>query len=96
MYFLLFAETWNLSSMIKFLFFLRIFDSLSYIVTLLQSVIYDLHIFMLFYPIFMYMFSLMIAELGLRKMVDNFDNTRLSIEYQFIGNFIQNMVMLES
>lgn len=54
-----------LLALIKSLFFLRIFDSLSYLVTLLRSVIYDLRIFMLFYGILMFMFSLIIGVLGL-------------------------------
>lgn len=44
-------------AMIKTMFFLRIFDNLSYLVTLIRSVIYDLRIFMLFYVILVFMFS---------------------------------------
>ena len=58
-------------ALIKSLFFLRIFDSLSYLVTLLRSVIYDLRIFMLFYAILMFMFSLIIGVLGLSNFTAN-------------------------
>ena len=51
--------------MIKTFFFLRIFSSLSYIVTMLRTVIYDLRIFLLFYAILTILFSLMIGILGI-------------------------------
>lgn len=85
-------------ALVKSLFFLRIFDSLSYLVTLLRGVIYDLRIFMLFYAILMFMFSLMIGVLGLGnfsrdpELVEGLGNTRPGIEYQYIGQFIGNMV----
>ena len=53
-----------LLAMIKTMFFLRIFDNLSYLVTLIRSVIYDLRIFMLFYIILLFMFSQILGVLG--------------------------------
>lgn len=88
-----------LLALIKSLFFLRIFDSLSYLVTLLRSVIYDLRIFMLFYGILMFMFSLIIGVLGLSnfsatpELVEGIAKTSLpGIEYQHIGLFLGNMI----
>jgi len=51
--------------LIKTFFFLRIFDALSPIVTMLTNVIYDLRIFLLFYGILIFLFSLMIGILGI-------------------------------
>jgi hypothetical protein len=48
----------------KTFFFLRIFSSLSYIVTMITNVIFDLRIFGLFYAILVYLFSLMFGVLG--------------------------------
>lgn len=85
-------------ALVKSLFFLRIFDSLSYLVTLLRSVIYDLRIFMLFYAVLMFMFSLMLGVLGLSnfsndpELIEGLGNARPGIEYQHIGLFIGNMV----
>jgi len=50
--------------MYKTFFFLRIFDSLSYIVTMIQRVIYDLRIFGLFYAILVILFSMIFAVIG--------------------------------
>lgn len=85
-------------ALIKSLFFLRIFDSLSYLVTLLRSVIYDLRIFMLFYAILMFMFSLIIGVLGLSnftatpELVKGMGTSVPGIEYKHIGLFIGNMI----
>lgn len=87
-----------LLALIKSLFFLRIFDSLSYLVTLLRSVIYDLRIFMLFYAILMFMFSLILGVLGLSnfsrdpELVEGLGNSVPGIEYQHIGYLIGNMI----
>lgn len=51
--------------LIKSFFFLRIFDALSPIVTMLTNVIYDLRVFLLFYAILIFLFSLMIGVLGI-------------------------------
>ena len=48
----------------KTFFFLRIFDSLSYIVTMIQTVIKDLRVFLLFYAILIFLFSMIFAVLG--------------------------------
>jgi len=54
-----------LLGLIKTFFFLRIFDVLSPIVTMLTNVIYDLRIFLLFYGILVFLFSLMLGILGI-------------------------------
>jgi hypothetical protein len=53
-----------LLALMKSLFFLRIFDNLSYLVTMIRSVIYDLRIFLIFYIILISMFSLVMGVLG--------------------------------
>ena len=49
----------------KTFFFLRIFDSLSYIVTMIQTVIIDLKVFLLFYAILIFLLSMIYAVIGL-------------------------------
>ena len=56
-----------LLALIKTMFFLRIFNSFSYMVLLLRSVIYDLKTFMLFYAILMYIFALILGVLGINN-----------------------------
>lgn len=53
-----------LQQIYKTFFFLRIFDSLSYIVTMIQTVISDLSVFGLFYTILIFLFSMIFAVLG--------------------------------
>ena len=48
----------------KTFFFLRIFESLSYIVTMIFQVISDLKVFLLFYFILLVIFSFVFAVLG--------------------------------
>ena len=85
-------------ALIKLLFFLRIFDSLSYLVVLLRSVIYDLRIFMLFYGILMFMFSLILGVIGISNFtadpesVAGMGTALPGIEYKHIGLFIGNMI----
>ena len=49
---------------IKTFFFLRIMESFTPIVIMMTNVIYDLRIFMLFYTILLFMFSLMFSVVG--------------------------------
>jgi hypothetical protein len=49
--------------LIKTFFFLRVFSSLSYIVTVMRNVFYDLRVFLLFYIILIFMFSNVISIL---------------------------------
>ena len=49
----------------KTFFFLRIFEDLSYIVTMIITVIYDLRVFLLFYGILLFLFSMIFAVIGL-------------------------------
>lgn len=51
--------------LMKTFFFLRIFESLSYIVTMIRSVIFDLRVFLSFYAIITVLFSLLIDILGI-------------------------------
>ena len=51
-------------SLMKVLFFLRVFDYFSYLVTLITSVTMDLCPFIAFYGILCYMFSLILGVLG--------------------------------
>jgi hypothetical protein len=54
-----------LLSIVKTFFFLRIFGSLSYIVTMLTNVIYDLRVFFIFYMSLIFLFSLIFGVLGI-------------------------------
>lgn len=58
-----------LVTLLKTFFFLRIFKKLSYLVTMMRTVIYDLRIFMVFYLILLWMCSLIftILEVGFYK-----------------------------
>jgi hypothetical protein len=59
--------------LIKTFFFLRIFDDMSYIVTMMKKVFYDLRIFMFFYAILVLMFSaiLSILKVGNYELSDD-------------------------
>lgn len=56
--------------LLKTFFFLRIFGSLSYIVTMIVSVFYDLRIFLFFYFIITILFSLILGILGIGNFND--------------------------
>lgn len=89
-----------LLALVKSLFFLRIFDSLSYLVTLLRNVIYDLRIFMVFYGILMFMFSLIIGVLGVANFSTNPELAKKlstgvpGYEYRYVGLFFGNMIQI--
>ena len=53
-----------LQQIYKTFFFLRIFDTLSYIVTMINKVVFDLRVFVLFYMIMITLFSMIFAVLG--------------------------------
>ena len=85
--------------LIKTFFFLRIFNNLSYIVTMMKRVFYDLRVFILCYSILILMFS---AVLGILRY-ENFElssdpvvrairssPTSPGKEYKHIGVFIAN------
>lgn len=86
--------------------YLRIFKSLSPIVTMLQNVIFDLRVFLTFYVILTLLFSLMYGVLGLgnsripggfRDTFFDFENQELKsdapgIEYDKIGLFFGNFI----
>jgi len=57
-----------LQMIFKTFFFLRIFEGLSYIVSMLANVIYDLRIFFTFYFIMIVFFSQCLAVLGLANI----------------------------
>ena len=59
--------------LIKTFFYLRIFSSLSYIVTMMKKVFYDLGVFMYFYLILILMFSVIlgILKVGNFKLSDD-------------------------
>ena len=59
--------------LIKTFFYLRIFSSLSYIVTMMKKVFYDLRVFMYFYLILILMFSVIlgILKVGNFKLSDD-------------------------
>jgi hypothetical protein len=51
----------------KTFFFLRIFDAVSYIVTMLYTVMWDLKVFILFYFILIFLFSQIYSVFGLNN-----------------------------
>jgi len=53
-----------LQQIIKTFFFMRIFETLSYIVTMINTVVYDLRVFLFFYFILIVFFSMIFAVLG--------------------------------
>jgi len=54
-----------LTQIVKTFFFLRIFEKLSYIVTMIAQVMSDLKVFIFFYAILIVLFAQIIAVLGL-------------------------------
>ena len=90
--------------LVKTFFFLRIFKSLSYLVTMLQTVIYDLRIFGLFYVILLVLFSLIIDVLGIgnfaitdstfSKNNSPDDDGYFGEEYASIGMFLGNIFQI--
>ena len=54
-----------LMQLLKSFFYLRIFDSFSYIVTMISQVMIDLRVFMSFYVILIFVLSLIYAVIGL-------------------------------
>ena len=53
-----------IQQIIKTFFFMRIFSKLSYIVTMINTVVYDLRVFLFFYFILIVLFSMVFAVLG--------------------------------
>ena len=53
-----------IQQIIKSFFYLRIFQSLSYIVTMIYTVIADLQVFLLFFTILIVLFAQIFAVLG--------------------------------
>ena len=86
--------------LIKTLFYLRIFDNMSYMVTLLRQVVYDLQIFLIFFLILIFFLSLIIGVLGFQNFTHDEDewNQMLAegdypgVEYHQIGRFLGNMI----
>lgn len=91
-----------LLALVKSLFFLRIFDNLSYLVTMIRSVIYDLRIFLIFYIILIFMFSLVMGVLGFQNFTSDQEtwegmlakNNYPGIEYSEIGRFFANIITI--
>jgi hypothetical protein len=66
-----------LQQIIKSFFYLRIFQSLSYIVTMIYTVIADLKVFLLFFTILVVLFAQIMAVIG----VGNFNHDNALREY---------------
>jgi hypothetical protein len=87
-------------ALIKTFFFLRIFDALSPIVTMLTNVIYDLRIFLFFYAILIVLFSLLLGILGIgnKYIPGGFKDTYGDAdeypgsEYANVGLFVGNLL----
>lgn len=89
-----------LLGLIKTFFFLRLYDILSPIVTMITNVIYDLRIFLLFYGILTFLFSLMLGILGVGnlnipgKFKETYEGTSgyPGEEYEKLGMFMGNVL----
>ena len=87
-------------ALVKTFFFLRIFDALSPIVTMLTNVIYDLRIFLGFYTILIVLFSLLLGILGIgnKNIPGGFKDTYGEAEeypgseYANVGLFVGNLL----
>ena len=87
-------------ALIKTFFFLRIFNALSPIVTMLTNVIYDLRIFLFFYTILIILFSLLLGILGIgnKNIPGEFRNQFADqeeypgSEYANVGLFVGNLL----
>ena len=87
-------------ALIKTFFFLRIFNALSPIVTMLTNVIYDLRIFLFFYTILIILFSLLLGILGIgNKNIPGEFKTQFAdaeeypgSEYANVGLFVGNLL----
>lgn len=90
-----------LQQIYKTFFFLRIFDTLSYIVTMINKVVFDLRVFVMFYMIMITLFSMIFAVLGVgnanqeggfKDFIESLpDDYQLNIpneEYEKIGMFL--------
>lgn len=86
--------------LIKTFFFLRIFGELSYLVTMMKQVVYDLKVFMIFYFILIWIAALIlnIIELGNFSEHKNVANKKLlkattypGIEYKELPKFIRQV-----
>ena len=87
--------------LIKTFFYLRIFSSLSYIVTMMKKVFYDLRVFMYFYLILILMFSVIlgILKVGNFKLSDdpkvqNIEQAKSfpNMEYRYLPYFLSNFL----
>lgn len=95
-----------LLAIIKTFFYLRVFENLSYIVTMLKHVIYDLRVFLIFYFFMVYLFSLVFSVLGVGNMLvpgeykdlrDDPPDTFYDIpneEYDKVGMVVGNMIFV--
>jgi hypothetical protein len=92
-------------ALMKIFFYMRIVEKFSPIVTMLQRVVYDLRIFLLFYFILILLFSLLLGVLGVGNpnvpgsglTPEDIEIDDPSSEYKhtglFIGNFINTLRM---
>lgn len=91
-----------LLALAKSLFFLRIFDNLSYLVTMIRCVFYDLRVFLIFYIILVFMFSLVMGVLGFQNFTSDMEqwkqlqarNSYPGVEYRMINRFFANIITI--
>lgn len=93
-----------LLAIVKTFFYLRVFESLSYIVTMLKNVIYDLRVFLIFYFMVIFLFGLIFSVLGVgnmnapgdyKELRDDPPDTYYDIpyeEYDQVGMFVGNII----
>ena len=95
-----------LLAIVKTFFYLRVFESLSYIVTMLKNVIYDLRVFLIFYFMIIFLFGLIFGVLGVgnmkapgdyKELRDDPPETYYDIpyeEYDHVGMFVGNIIFV--
>ena len=77
--------TVTLIHLLKSFFFLRIFKSLSFLVSMLKQVFYDLQAFLLFYFILMFMFGIIFSIIDWGNYEFNDDEYIRNIQYTATG-----------
>lgn len=91
----------TLMMLIKSFFFLRIFQSLSFLVTMLKQCMIDLKVFMLFYVILIFMFAIILSILDVANFAKSSDPeirallegiTYPNKEYMHINQFVSHII----
>jgi len=89
--------------LVKTFFYLRIFKDLSFLVTMLKQVFFDLRVFMVFFFLILYMFAIVMSVLDIGRYEYSADPAIRAIvrsgsfsgqEYLKINKFFANIIMV--